>query len=218
MLQAGAAVLALSALSVVLADGSDELVCNAGSYSSKGRCVLCPGGTFGAIPGLMTPKCSGICSGGFFCPPGSTSATQKPCGAKAVSTYYCPPGSAERRRVDEGFYTAIWSTEGSGELKINRLDQQTRCEAGFYCTFGIRRPCPAGTYGWWPELSTAACHGPCPKGSFCPEGTANPIPCPAGTYGSELGATTPSCSGACPLGRYWYVNDSVLVDFPMLML
>ena len=45
--------------------------------------------------------------------------------------------------------------------------------------------CSAGSYGHTGNVehaSTATCSGPCPKGHWCPEGTADPIPCPAGTF------------------------------------
>jgi hypothetical protein len=179
---------------------TDRLVCNAGAFDNGGRCELCPGGTFGARPGLTTPQCSGKCSGGFFCPPGSTSARHRPCGAEGVSIYYCPPGCEARRRVDDGFYTTILTFDGVLE---SNLAEQKRCEPGNYCVFGIRRPCPAGTYGVWPELTTATCSGRCPKGFYCPTATIEPVACPAGSFGGEVGLTTPTCTGPCPVGHYW---------------
>ena len=34
-----------------------------------------------SAPGLATPKCSGLCVRGYYCPAGSTSATEVPCPA-----------------------------------------------------------------------------------------------------------------------------------------
>jgi hypothetical protein len=50
---------------------------------------------------------------------------------------------------------------------------QVRCEAGAYCTKGIKRLCPEGYYGAEAGLSSVTCSGPCPAGYFCPLGTSD---------------------------------------------
>lgn len=57
----------------------DQRKCPAGTYCDKGVRYDCPGGTYGAFERLRTPECSGKCSKGFYCPPGSTSSRQYPC-------------------------------------------------------------------------------------------------------------------------------------------
>jgi len=182
----------------------DARACNAGTYFDGVKCSLCPGGTFGAIPGLTSATCSGLCAAGFFCPEGSTSSRQKPCG---TSTFYCPAGSAERRQVDKGHYTITFPTDQANLPKSDSskggAGQQIRCEKGYYCVFGIRWVCPAGVFGDSTRLTTPACSAPCPKGTYCPEATSIPIQCPAGTFGGELGLTNAWCSGLCPIGYYW---------------
>ena len=79
------------------------VIAPAGSYTPDGITLLpCPGGTFGSASGLSTPACSGQCLPGFYCPPGSTSATQFPCGA---ITLYCPAGAAAPLTCANGSYT-----------------------------------------------------------------------------------------------------------------
>lgn len=56
--------------------------------------------------------------------------------------------------------------------------------AGFYCDKGSLTPVDVQKI--------------CPKGKYCPEGTAEPIPCSGGTYQPREGAT--SCI-VCPQGR-----------------
>ena len=57
------------------------------------------------------------------------------------------------------------------------------CEPGSYCITGIKKLCPAGTYGNISALTTRKCSGPCPAGYFCPEATTSPIICgSAGVY------------------------------------
>jgi hypothetical protein len=62
--------------------------CPLGSYCVGGLAQLCPSGRFGNQESLTSLDCSGPCSEGHFCPPGSVSATQAPCSSSA--RYYCP--------------------------------------------------------------------------------------------------------------------------------
>ena len=67
--------------------------CPAGYYcagTGNNTAVACPGGLYGSTTGLSSATCTGQCSSGYQCAPGSTSATQAPCGGSAV---YCPPGT-----------------------------------------------------------------------------------------------------------------------------
>jgi hypothetical protein len=63
---------------------------------------MCPVGRYGSTFGLSTSWCSGYCTAGYYCPEGSTSATQVECGGPDV---FCPPGSAIPQNVDIGYYT-----------------------------------------------------------------------------------------------------------------
>lgn len=49
---------------------------------------------------------------------------------------------------------------------------------------------------------TAGCNSVCPVGTYCPEGSSEPLKCPAGYYGSTMGLTTSSCSGVCEEGYF----------------
>ncbi|OWZ22617.1 hypothetical protein PHMEG_0002652 [Phytophthora megakarya] len=97
------------------------------------------------------------CPAGAYCHPGTAASdslmknfsTAQPC----FEAMYCPEGSSSPR--------------GFGE-----------CAKGFYCPFGTRIPCPAGTY--------------------CPQtGHIAPLPCPPGTFN---GMTAQSNCTACPVG------------------
>lgn len=181
----------------------DALACNPGAYFDGTKCSLCPGGTFGERPGLTQPQCSGKCAGGYFCPPGSTSARQNTCGR---SIYFCPPGSASRSIVGDEYYTIVSSPSPQVLPDMstrNAASQQTMCEPGYLCKLGIRYPCPAGFYGEAYGLMTSTCTGACPKGFYCPFATGHPLACPPGTYGDQLGLTDARCSGLCPRGYYW---------------
>ena len=54
--------------------------------------------------------------------------------------------------------------------------------------------CPAGQLGDQTGLASAECAGPCPPGSFCPEGATAAEPCPEATYNPTNGSGS---SGAC---------------------
>lgn len=97
------------------------------------------------------------CPKGTYCHPGTAGndltmknySTPQPC----FESMYCPEGSL--------------SPLGYGE-----------CAKGFYCPFGTRIPCPAGTY--------------CPR-----DGHAAPIACPPGTFNAMVAQT--NCT-SCPVG------------------
>ncbi|OQR87461.1 hypothetical protein ACHHYP_20382 [Achlya hypogyna] len=92
---------------------------------------------------------------------------------------------------------------------------QAVCEPGYYCIGGVRRPCPAGTFGTAFGLTTAACSGLCAPGYYCPQGsalaTANEcgrpqVYCPevvaSGYCGVGPTATTHASQVAAPAGSY----------------
>ncbi|KAJ1395929.1 hypothetical protein B484DRAFT_340119, partial [Ochromonadaceae sp. CCMP2298] len=53
--------------------------CPQGAYCVQGVVRSCPAGRYGRGERLTDPQCTGACSRGHYCPPGSTSATQEPC-------------------------------------------------------------------------------------------------------------------------------------------
>ncbi len=48
--------------------------CPSGSFCVNGFSALCPAGRFGCADRLGDPDCNGPCTGGFYCPAGSTSS------------------------------------------------------------------------------------------------------------------------------------------------
>eukprot|EP00924_Labyrinthula_sp_SR-Ha-C_P015959 maker-scaffold_4-snap-gene-14.3-mRNA-1 protein AED:0.17 eAED:0.17 QI:86/0/0/1/0/0/2/0/1312 len=56
-------------------------MCEIGYYCQNGVKYMCPEGVFGAVSGLSSSKCSGLCSAGYFCPPRSTNPNQHSCGS-----------------------------------------------------------------------------------------------------------------------------------------
>lgn len=137
-------------------DKSSELPCELGHYCVNGEMRPCPPGTYGAKQGLSTSLCSARCPAGYYCPEASVEARAFPCESPAV---FCPLGSGAPRPTRNGYYTT------------EERSWQYVCEVGAYCKDGVKRACPAGTYGDRTGLGSPSCSGACPAGYFCPEGT-----------------------------------------------
>jgi hypothetical protein len=190
-------------------------------------CIQCGPGRFGATGTPLTVNtCSGPCSAGYACPAGSTNNTAIVCVAgqysvaSSGSCTQCPAGtygtgdglSACTGVCSAGFACPAGSTTPTA----------TECPAGQYSTEGAASciPCPSGSYGETPRLSTAveACNGtcapgyacgpgstngtasPCPAGQYSTEGASTCLPCPAGRYGGAPAMPNSSCTGGCSPG------------------
>lgn len=172
-----------------------------GYYTTPGstKPIICAAGRYGSSYGLSNAECSGLCERGYFCPEGSTSKQQFPCGNETV---FCPAGSGVKYIVDNGFHT------GPTEISEKFRHFQVECLPGSYCTRGVSSPCPAGRYGLTKALSNHNCTDVCPQRHYCPEGSSKPIKCPAGTFGASKGLSTPACSGLAKPG-YWTTEGSL---------
>ena len=160
-----------------ISNSQAQRICDPGHYCRNGSRFVCPGGTYGGTSGLSQEGCSGICLAGFYCPSGSTSATEMQCGGAA---YFCPAGSSRRGRVllgggvgpthlNDGAHYSIGTTPG--DLGLLQRERQKRCPAGSFCIGGIKSLCPAGRFGSRLGESNPLCEGPCMRGYFCPEGS-----------------------------------------------
>ena len=177
----------------------------------------CPAGRYGHTSGINLATCSGLCTAGFYCPAGSTSATASPCGGSSV---YCPSGASLPINVSAGYYSV--GTVGQ------RSDQQ-QCAPGSYCVGGVSIPCPVATFS--NTSGATVCAGVCAAGyscapgsssgtsqecvagAYCPGGDpAAPILCPVGRYRSSTkGAALEDCT-LCPSGTYSNRTGEVAVE------
>lgn len=94
---------------------------------------------------LMLISTHAIDVAGHYCTEGSPSRTQFVCGNSSV---YCPRGSAEPTVVLPGFY-GVFSGPDAGEQRFwdtgnTTFSLEIPCEPGYYCTGGIKYPCPPG--------------------------------------------------------------------------
>lgn len=143
--------------------------CEVGKYCpGDGKRYLCPAGRFADREGTYSDSCLGPCAPGYYCPPGSASAKQEPCGGSAV---YCPTGSALPRPVHGGFYTVHTGPDALARRTIDPKNTTTSaevpCDPGYYCTAGVKYPCRPGTYNWRHGLNTSECPL-CAAGYYCP--------------------------------------------------
>lgn len=156
--------------------------CPAGYYNpSKGRssssdCVICPAGQYCGSTALTAT--SGECTAGYYCVEGSTSAISTICPAG----YYCPAGSSYAIPCKAGkFCAGTGNTTPDGD-----------CLAGYFCTLTSTSSTP----------SSSSEGGICPKGYYCPSGTATPIPCPIGTFNAYTGKSADTDCISCTAGSY----------------
>ena len=178
-----------------------------GSYSIAGSTssIPCPAGRFGSVSGLNSTLCSGPCSPGYFCPEGSIQSNQYPCGNYS---FYCPEGSSTRQVVSLGYYSI------PDDINESIRSNQIPCPPGSYCIAGRKYPCPIGRYGSESFLSSSNCSSDCPKGSYCPLGSIQPILCPAGRYGSSMNLSNVLCSGECAKGHYCPAGSVSSTEIP----
>ncbi|XP_030258688.1 zonadhesin isoform X7 [Sparus aurata] len=193
-------------------DGETGSICPPGTYcvEGSGEPELCPAGTFSPVPGLSSEAgcqpcaagfyCRGAglraptgpCSQGYWCPPGQTVATALPC----PLGHFCSEGSAAPEPCPSGTYQ---DREKQAACSV--------CEAGYYCDMrlanaSLLRPCPKGHY--CPAGTALPNQHPCPRGSFNPRQHAHSLTdcmhCPAGQYCASVGLSEPT--GPCHAG-YW---------------
>jgi hypothetical protein len=162
--------------------GTNCSICDVGTWSAGGtqlECSLCPAGRFGSTNGLTSSTCSGICSANYYCPAGSTSATDKQCQANANST----AGSTQLANCICNSYV---NSLGRHPVRITNQMSWVCC---LFCIdySGYSGPdggscviCGAGTYSV--VGGSAAC-----------------ISCAQGRYGSSSGLTNALCDGICPV-------------------
>lgn len=154
---------------------TDQLIASEGYFALEGQLFKCPPGTYGNTTGLSSIDCSGVCRPGYYCPAGSTSEEEIPCG----SYQYCPKGSSFSRFVRHGYYTTISNQTFNDkseyqEMKpLNRQSQEYECEMGHFCHRAVRYPCFPGTYGDRIGETKFNCTGLCEEGYYCRQGSTS---------------------------------------------
>ncbi|XP_037124116.1 zonadhesin [Syngnathus acus] len=151
---------------------------------SHSLCTACPSGSFCSTYGASSPQ--GSCMKGYFCQSGAMGPTPQnfaengPCPAG----HYCPAGCFSPIPCPLGSFR---NTTGGVSL-----ESCSACPAGHYCSAeGLASPtglCAAGFYCPFDFSSTTAYAFLCPKGHYCPNGSALALPCPSGEYQPNPGS------------------------------
>ena len=174
--------------------------CPAGQYLQLGTglCNDCPAGTYGAVSGLETPECSGLCEPGYYCPTGSTSAQQEACPAGTFGSSYGLSNSECSGPALEGYYTTAASI---------RPDQHecSTMENLFYCPSGSALPnrVQLGYYtSGGNSNNTRTTQQLCEPGHYCPDSLGIQLTCPPGVFGDSYGLHEATCDEECGRGQY----------------
>ena len=197
-----------------------QLICPKGMYCASGEKKECPAGTYGGTLGLESTTCSGECGAGYFCDGGSTDYRTDACGDGAInaSAVYCERGSKAPKLVTNGWYSGrggLALLPGETRDASFLATKQTKCEAGFFCQYGIKAECgspavicavaatdrtlvEAGYFSVGGTNTTRSDVELCPLGHFCAGGVKTQ--CPASRYGSTRGLEEASCTGPCETG------------------
>jgi hypothetical protein len=172
------------------------------------RCVFlvcvqfpCPAGTFGSTPGLTSSDCSGNCTLGYECPPGSTSASQAVC----PRGYYCAGGP--RQACPRGRFSDVTGTTSNDNCTAcapGRFSSEVAATSASTCvTCGPGEDSSAGAAQCWPGLLSAVAFNPPPLIvgfsvgdivvlTFSSPTNAPPVTPTLVTFSPPIGATVPT--------------------------
>ncbi|OQS02383.1 hypothetical protein THRCLA_21431 [Thraustotheca clavata] len=160
-------------------------ICPVGTYCPGGSStpLACVAGTYSISVGASQCR--------YYCPNGTSDYTLYPC----AKGYYCPQGTSY---IDE--YPCPKGTY-SNQTGLQNVTQCVFAPGGMYVdVVGAISP---GSYTATPTGQTNAfgvIGNQCHIGSYCPEGSSNPVPCPLGTYGSSLQLQNQSSCTTCDPG------------------
>lgn len=187
---------------------ADQRICPMGSYCIDGLRFLCPAGRFGDILGSVNASCSDACLVGFYCPPGSISKIQIPCGS---NHQYCPESSAYPTPVSAGHYTVTLSQISNiDDVNFNYTTEPDFDGWNYWANndhnYQIIERAENASLGAYSKLyyynsMRKGNQTICEPGYYClSDGIRRK--CPGGRYGSTSGLSDALCSGPCPAGYY----------------
>ena len=140
---------------------------------------------------------AGTCDPGWFCTLGSWSAQPTIQGADNGGTCECPSvtmgGQCRAGTYCPAGSSAPIECDGGSYCDADGLDAPTGlCDAGYYCNSSAIMSNPTSD----PTGDT------CPKGHYCPAGSAAPVPCPPGTFNDMFTQQELSNCQPCTAGEY----------------
>ncbi|XP_013391352.1 uncharacterized protein LOC106159584 [Lingula anatina] len=177
-------------------DGVMGYICPQGNYCPAGTITPqnCSMGTY--APVVELGECLS-CPAGQTCPYIAMNYSL-PC----PEGYYCPNGTSDNGiPCPLGTYSNVTSLSVEGDC--------TPCPTGYFCNqtglLAPAGPCNSGYYcigGAMHQAPNDGVNEPCPLGSYCPEGTTQPIPCPRGTVNPNTGGRCLDDCMPCVGGMY----------------
>ena len=168
---------------------------NATNSATINSCQLCLPGHY--CPDRGMPEPAGLCAPGWYCTLGSwaykptiqgndTGATcmcpAQSMGGMCKAGTYCPPGTSSPVPCDPGKYCQ------TDELAAITND----CQAGYFCNGSTILPNPIN------ETTGDIC----PKGHYCPNGSAVSTPCNPGKFSDRFANQEEANCLACTAGKY----------------
>nr|XP_006821767.1 PREDICTED: uncharacterized protein LOC100369099 [Saccoglossus kowalevskii] len=184
---------------------------NTTNLESEAECRPCPEGHYCEAENITTP--TGICAAGYYCVLYATTPTPEPadatggpcpqgtfCEAGASWHTPCPKGTFGDRDKLPSEADCTDCYPGMHCMRSGLTEPNGTCLAGYYCRIRAVDPNPVNeSYG---DI--------CPAGSYCPEGSPEPIDCPAGTYQPDPMKSSPSDCLPCTPG--YFCNGTGLSD------
>ena len=183
-------------------------ICPEGTFCGNGSEIptSCPEGTFNSDIGKSSCQ---LCLAGFYCPLGSTNASDFICpkghfcppGTQFGSQHKCPPGTFGNRTGLQEENHCSKCTPGSFCSTFGLEEPDGKCQGGFYCELGAMKGQP---------MNMTEGGGICTTGYYCPTGSDRPIPCKKGHYCNREGLDQPS--GMCDAG--WFCKGGARNNQP----
>ncbi|XP_051895680.1 uncharacterized protein LOC127583597 [Pristis pectinata] len=174
--------------------------------------TLCLAGYYCSIPLPQLP-----CPAGYYCPEGSQAPVECPVGhycsqgivshegstwvIGAMKPVKCPLGHREYDGSSRKTFNSTCEPCPAGYYG-NHSDRQIclECQAGVVCLQGATTTDPPSNVTEY-ELTVFRSYI-CPKGHYCPNGSAEPIPCPVGTYNPSEGRGNVESCLRCPTNYF----------------
>ncbi|CEM31004.1 unnamed protein product [Vitrella brassicaformis CCMP3155] len=150
----------------------------------------CTDGSVRLFPGGRYESDCTNCPAGYYCPPNMSPPIPIVCPAGS----YCPEGVQAPIPCPASLYNPFTEKKS--------LAACIPCPAGRWCT-------QDGTPDAYDEAEGAIA---CPVGSYCVNGTRDPIPCPPGTFVDFPGAMDVSDCKDCPPGFYCDFSNNTVPD------
>ncbi|XP_010794964.1 zonadhesin-like [Notothenia coriiceps] len=165
-----------------------------GAYSPT-QCRRCPPGKYCVTPGSSQP--TGLCFAGFFCSGDTKSPT--PRANSATLSCLCEILEDYKPKTDAALWIhnlSCFNNSRNSGSKAGWIEVVTPPQADSDSILSDSPPCLKS-----PHYACSTYRGDiCPKGFYCPLGSAFPLPCEAGSYCNKTGLDVPT--GPCAAGYY----------------